>query len=73
MTNTAYKTQRRVTPRPPFVPPGWRLVPDKPTEAWIVEMKKRTSYPSTGIAITMMLDTAPKYEDGSHRALDGKE
>ena len=48
---------------PPFVPPGWRLVPDAPTEAWIESMKRDTAYPSTGKAIELMLKHAPKYED----------
>ncbi len=66
MTRTAYRQAGhkplRIEPWRDPPPPGWRLVPDKPTEEWIENMKKHTAYPSTGRAIELMLRCAPTYK-----------
>jgi hypothetical protein len=66
MTRTAFKTQKRRAPMPPWTPEGWRLVPEKPTEEWIAELRRHTSYASTGKAIELMLKCAPKFEEQKH-------
>lgn len=62
MTRTTFKSQRAtIQPWRDPPPPGWRLVPDHPTEAWIAEMRRHSSYPATGQAIELMLRCAPTY------------
>lgn len=53
----------KIAPPAIVVPPGWVLVPDHCTEEWALALRARTSYPSIGQAVRMMLDTAPKYEE----------
>ncbi len=59
---TVYQSTKASLIDTPYVPPGWVLVPEKPTEAWIEAMHRRTSYPQVKLAIEMMLITAPRYE-----------
>lgn len=60
MTRTTFPRVRHA-PMPPYVPEGWRLVPDHPTDAWIGAMMEHTSYPSVSRAIELVLRCAPTY------------
>lgn len=43
-----------------YAPPGWVLVPEKPTVGWIKRLRARTSYAQAEKAISLIIATAPR-------------